>query len=685
MSTDRPRGVSTDQIEQTKQQIRGLVGEISQLAKSDLSPQEFYSAFLQRVVQALAAVGGAIWTLGEGGRLEKMCQINLSETLLDPQSDETAQHMRLLQAVMASGEPRLVPPLAAGQDPAAGANPTRLLLVLGMLKSEGAIEGVVEIFQRPDSQPVTQRGYLRFLVQMCELCSEWLKSRKLKQFSDRHSLWAQADHFSRLVHEGLDARETAYTIANEGRRLIGCDRVAVAFKKGNKCIVEAISGQDTLDNRSNIVSALNKLATRVVATGEPLWYEGISDDLPPQVEEAVESYVEESYAKGVTVLPLRKPRPADAEQASAAAANAEIENTDPLEVIGALIIEQIESDLPREVISPRIDLVYEHSARALSNALEHSNLFLMPVWRTIGKAAWLVRARTLPKTLTIGGIVLTLLLALVIVPWPFTMKAKGALRPEIQRDVFVETAGIVFNVPVAHGQLVKKGEVIAELRNPDLELQFQDVTGKKLATHEQLQSIERAILEGRNLAAGDRVKLFGERGQLQQQLISLEHQEEILKRKREQLVVKAPIDGQIITWDVKKLLAQRPVTEGQVLMTIADPTGPWELELFVPERRSGKVDLAQDDPSLGQDLQVSYILATDPDRTLYGKVLRDDLSIVPHEEEGSVLRVRAKINKDDLYEPRPGATVTAKIHCGTAPIGWCWFHEAFEWVQAWWF
>ena len=34
-------------------------------------------------------------------------------------------------------------------------------------------------------------------------------------------------------------------------------------------------------------------------------------------------------------------------------------------IIGALIIEQIESEIPREILAPRLDLVYEHSARAI--------------------------------------------------------------------------------------------------------------------------------------------------------------------------------------------------------------------------------------------------------------------------------------------------------------------------------
>ena len=49
-------------------------------------------------------------------------------------------------------------------------------------------------------------------------------------------------------------RETAYTIVNEGRRLIGCDRVSVAIKRGRTCKVEAISGQDTIESRSNVVT-----------------------------------------------------------------------------------------------------------------------------------------------------------------------------------------------------------------------------------------------------------------------------------------------------------------------------------------------------------------------------------------------------------------------------------------------
>ncbi len=49
----------------------------------------------------------------------------------------------------------------------------------------------------------------------------------------------------------------------------------------------------------------------------------------------------------------------------------------PKEIIGALIVEQIETQIPRDVLEGRVDLVYEHSCRALANTLSYNDMFLM--------------------------------------------------------------------------------------------------------------------------------------------------------------------------------------------------------------------------------------------------------------------------------------------------------------------
>ena len=297
--------VNQQTVEETKAQIRGLVNEIAALAKSGATAEEFYPELLSRVITALAAAGGAIWLLDDDKQLKLQYQINAEPSVLADDTDDAARHSRLISRAANAGQSLLVPPYSGTTDGDAEGNPTRYLLVLGALAHDGHKDGLIEVFQRPDTAPETQRGYLRFVEQMCSLAAEWLRSQKLRSLGDRQTLWQQADSFARAAHESLELRETACVVANEGRRLIGCDRVSVAIKKGGKCKVEAISGQDTIENRSNIVAALNKLSTRVVAAGEPLYHDGATEDLPPQIEEALEDYVDQSYGRNIAVLPLR--------------------------------------------------------------------------------------------------------------------------------------------------------------------------------------------------------------------------------------------------------------------------------------------------------------------------------------------------------------------------------------------
>jgi hypothetical protein len=579
-------------IEQTKQQIRSLVAEIAQLSKADVAPEAFFSEFLPRVVSALAAVGGAVWTLNPDGQLALQYQINLHETKLRDNEEGQAQHSRLLYKALTASEGMLVPPHSGPGDAnpldqeTPAANPTDFLIVLGLLKTDLETMGLVEIFQRSEAGPNTQKGYLRFLMQMCELAGDFLKSHQLRHFSHRQTLWTQLEDFTRGVHASLDPRDAAYTIANEGRRLIECDRVSVAILKGKKCKIEAVSGQDVFDKRSNTVRLLGRLATAVVASGDPLWYTGDTRDLPPQVEDAVQEYVDESHSKTVAVLPLRRPLPPEEDDKS--------KRTEPEPPIGALIVEQIEDSRVATSLVQRAEVVCRHSSLAWANALEHQNLFLMPVWRALGKARWVLQARTLPKTLGIAGGVLLLLLILVVWPARFTVESKGSLEPVLRQNVYASVDGVVEEIPkgVDNEKFVKKGDLLVKLRNTDLGLKITAVAGERKQKLQQLWARQQALSE--KLPVDERVRLQGELGELNESVRSLTAQLELYTTEQAELQVTSPIDGVVITWDLHNRLIKRPVQKGQELLRVADPSGPWWIELRVPEQRIGHIVAEQE-------------------------------------------------------------------------------------------
>jgi len=491
------------------------------------------------------------------------------------------------------------------------------------------------------------------------------------------------EDFAREVHASLDPRDTAYTIANDGRRLIECDRVSVAIRKGRRCHIESVSGQDLFDKRSNTVRLLGRLATVVVASEEPVWYTGDTSDFPPQVEDAMQEYIDESHSKTVAVLPLKRPHLVEEDEDDVDKRAA------PEPPIGALIVERIEDVRVPPKMVQRVEVVCEHSSIALANSLEHNNLFLMPLWRTLGKAHWVVKGRTLPKTVAVVIAVLALIVAMVVVPWGFKMQADGTLQPVDQREVFAEIDGVIEEVFVKHADAVEEGQLLVRLENTDLEILIERNLGDLAATRERIDTIRAGLSEAsRQRDERERTRLQGEWQEEEAKQRSLLDQQALYEEQKRQLEVRAPTSGEVVTWDVDELLMRRPVKRGDALMRLANPEGEWELEVLMPDKRMGHIIRAQKayeaDPN--QDLEAEFILATHPDTTHVGKVKEIGESAEVRGDEGNIVPIKVEITdevRQELPQPLwPGATVRAKVKCGRRPIGYVLFHDLIAFIQS---
>ncbi|WP_428306832.1 efflux RND transporter periplasmic adaptor subunit [Lacipirellula sp.] len=707
MSTRTPEHVSSasqpddDAVNRAKQEIQALVQEVVALSKSEIEETDFFAALLEKSISALAAIGGVVWTLEEGQPFKLQYQVNLQQTGLAASQAAQIQHGKLLASIAQRGEPLIIPPHSgAGEGPedAGAANPTEYLLVVAPIKTDRGVDGLVEIFQRVGARPTTQRGYLRFLVQMCEIAGEYLKTRRLRHFVTKQSLWEQLESFTASVHTRLDSRQTAFTIANEGRRLIGCDRVTVVLRKGSSYVVEAISGQDTFDKRSNVVRMLRNLATVVVRSGEDLWYTGDSQNLAPQVEKAVNEYVDESHTKQIAVLPIREHDP----HADDKTRDRKREN-----MLGAIIIEQLVDSRAPDGLMQRVDVVRRHSATALTNAQAHEGLFLLPLWRLIGQSRVLVTARNLPKTILASIAIVAAALAMWLFPWDFNVTADGKLQPEVRANVFAAADGRITDVYVTEGQAVKKGELLAKQRSSPLEDQRAQLEGE-IATNEQDYRSKRAqegSLDKARTPEADLLDIQSQIIQIQTRALTLQKQLQILDEQEARLKITSPIDGNVVTRKVQELLRNRPVGTGTKIMEIADMTQDWELELKVPEAKMGHIraqlhELQAKDPKA--QLEVTFILKTnvDVEDKLAGRVTYIAPSAEAEGEKGNLVPMTVAFDQTELAKLGPegvateqaiaalkehlkvGADVRAKIRCGTKPIGYVWFHELWEFIQS---
>jgi len=683
------------EIERARGQIRALVAEIEQLSRGDLAEAEFFRGMLERVLTAMEAVAGLVWIVGESGRVEPICHAGVENTGIAATPETQAAHGQLVQALVQSPTGLLVPPhTELGRGGAAGntvaANDTDLLVIAAPIERSAGRAGLIEIFHQ-QNMPDVERGYLTFLEQVSAVAGDYLARRQLKTLDGQQTALTQVERFSRVVHESLDPVATAFVLANEARRIIGCDRVSVLVRRRRKLRLEAVSGQESVERRASAVQAIEALVRVVTTAGDPLWHPDSARELPPQIEEELEHYIDESHATALAIIPLEKPKPTPVVKPggndAVAVARAEAGPGVVPEPIGALVAEWFSTSTFDDGKRARVDLVAEHGQMALSNALTHTGLPLYGLLDLMGKSRVLTTARNLPRTVLALVSALAALLALFLIPAELRLEGKGTLEPVHRRDVFARIDGVVEKLESAldHGAGVKAEQLLATLRNTDLEVTLTDVLGRKASSEEQLVATRRAVLEDKKISADEKTRLAGRAAQLQREIESLEAQRKLYDTKKLDLEVRSPIDGVIVTWQVRDRLMLRPVEKGQSLMSIADKTGPWELEVHMPDNRLGHVNRAVlAAKQAGRDLIVDYIVATDPGTRHYGTVKEIHEQAEVRGEAGNTVLVRVTIDPErhEKEELGAGATVTARISCGKRPLGYVWFHDVLSFIQS---
>ena len=663
---------SDNQVDQTKAEIRQLVSEIRELSQADITPQRFFEDFLARVLQALAATGGAIWLDDPGSRQRQLaCQVNLPPSCLPPHRGATS-HQRLLDQVLRGETGQLVPPRTEPQDDDRPANPTEFLLILVPLRLNQQPVGLVELFQRPGAGRTTQVGYLRFASQVSELASHFLQHQKLRSLVEQQAFSQEMEQFVQAIHQDLDLERTLFQIANEGRRLLGSDRVSVALQDGKECQVRAVSGLDSIERRADQVKRLGELATLVQKTGEPFWYEGETAALPPPLRQALDGYLAIAHPRWLAILPLRQ-----TEQAT----DRQVGESIPGQPIGSLIIEQLRQGQVDPAIRSRAELIVPPSQSALGNALRYHSLFLLPLWQKLGRLRDRFRGQRRARTWTCLGLAAGLLALLTLIPYPLKVGCQGQLVPESQHQVFAQVDGVLQEIHISEENLqtVQAGQVLARMTNNDLMVQIQNLQGQINQVREQRRKLERAMHE--RMEPVDDIMMEGERLKTEQAEISLLRELELKREQANKLEIVCPADGQIIDWKVRQQLLGRPVEKGQALMTVVDPQTTWQVELEVPERQMGHLmkRLQQD----GESPTVEFTLASLPNRELTGRLKSVDLKLDVYSDAGN--SALAWVEFDPAQVPngllRSGTRATARVHCGSGSIGYVWFHQFFETVQ----
>ncbi|MCE9603447.1 MAG: efflux RND transporter periplasmic adaptor subunit [Planctomycetia bacterium] len=672
------------------EKLRELHARLAAQARAANQPERFFREFLTSTTAALDGTAGAVW-IADRGSLRLAAEQHLS-------TDDRAHYERLAAEAFAEGAGRFV-----GRDgrtlgesrnenqPQAHTATQHDAVMSYPIRIGTAVLGIVSIGFADEPARGAQSALQRTLVPLCDHAADYLFRRRIDTNTtsdDRETSFAQRiAEFALEVHAPLDLRRTAAAIANEARRLTDSDRAGICVYRRRRAEAFAVSGQDYLDRRSNLVRRLETLAAAVAASGEKLRFPHDDTALAPQVESALHAYLDESQARELTVVPLRCGATA----------------TD--EIVGVLTIEQIATaaPIPKPHISQSSDdrrqsptmestphheaeglnlleSLIPHAATALTNALRYDAVPLRSLTRPFATLDAFTGGSRLKKRLLALGAAVGIVAALCVVPYDFAVEARGTLQPVDRRDVFASVDGIVNKIFIRHGDRVRVGDPLFELRSTDLDVAEADLIKEINETEQEFANAQRQYNEGRSLTAAEMQRLVGQIATLEQRRESLRRQATLFSEKRARLRVVSPMVGQVATWNIEELLAERPVRQGQTLAGLVDPDGEWEVEIRVPEDRFGHV--AEKHRAGLPPLEITFVLATDPGHEYKGTVVETHLAAEPRGEEGNVVLVTAKIDKSLLAQLHPGADVRVRVECGSRSLGYVLLHDVWSFVQS---
>lgn len=495
--------------------------------------------------------------------------------------------------------------------------------------------------------------------------------------------WEPFSSFVLSLQQSLSVSAVARVAANDGHVLLQCDRVSVAIRKGFSCRVAAVSGQESLQNRANLVRRLATLTCEASRYGETVIYQGTLDGFPSFLAEPLAGFLEESRSRMVAILPLRENVPHERIEQDI------VDQRRPPagDVIGCLVLEQFGESAPADLVRARGELVAEQVAAALSNARDHETIFLLPLWKAIGRGCRWLRGRRLALAGAICSLLMLVGATLAFVPWLYRVEARGQAMPKVQHEIFAPWDGIVVDVSVENGQSVRRGTVLAELRSDDLETDLLDARNAVKEKQKQIESLgqqrERAGARGNEEEA---LRLAGELHKAEIELEGAQLRREKVLVRKESLVIRSPAEGCVATFQARQNLLDRPVKRGDLLLEVMDVNGPWRLELDVPEHRMGHIlNLRHGQVPIPQ-VEVDFVAATAVTQVKRGTLSAIGSRSNESQEEGSVVEVFVDIVPDDLPGRRIGAEVTARLHCGPRSLGYVLFGDLLEFVQRklWW-
>ncbi len=653
--------------------LDALLDELTDLAASAPPTGEFFRAILEAAMNATDAKAGAIWSVVNANyRLEQ--EAGLVQLGIGSNRALQALHEDALQQASRESVPA---PSEDARGLVEAALDRHRFRFFGCRDHRDAYL-VIEIVH-PVDVDLDIDGVARILAALSEIARDYRNAQTLQRLQVQDHVWSDFQSVLSHIHSSIELDEVAFQLANEGRPFLKCDRLSIAKIDSRSAHVIAVSGVTTLEPRAKQLRELEQLIAIVARSNSPLTY---PSDIPdaPQRTDALQRYLD---ASGTAMLRIELLFGRPSRQDIDLPVRGPLEETSDRTCIGAMVIESFRPGLESD-IEHRSRLLQHHGGLALQNALNLAQMPLRRLSQSIGAFPLLVRSYR-SRVAWLCASMAILLLAAWLIPAELNIPANGTIQPRSLHHLYAPANGEIVSVPVSHQADVRAGDPVAIIRSREIELRKEELLTQRGASQEKLRGIEAARLRDRKTTSTESIsnaELSANERELREVLSSQSAQLAILDEMIASLTLTSPIDGQVVSWNPNESLERRPVQQGQKLISIASLQGEGILHLRVLDADSRH--LLRTVQQSQSPTKVTFSIASDPGSRHTAIVDHVGTILETVSDEGPTIGVDARVELSEMKNARPGATVIARIHCGSTSVGYVWVRRLWDYLRLHW-
>jgi RND family efflux transporter MFP subunit len=511
-------------------------------------------------------------------------------------------------------------------------------LIVAPIMDKTALVGVVEVVNKMNGEPFDDDD-LFALTSITETASTALHNASLLQAERKVEVLETLVTVSHEITSTLNLDRMLQTIVNAPHAVIPYERAAIALEKSGRFKLSAVTGQSQVHADAPDIAPLNSILQWAALAEETVNVRQDSDtgEIKADREETTakfKKYFAETGMRAFYAMPLN----------------------DDSGRVGVLSLESKDPDFLTPTHIELLDILASQATVALRNAQMYKEVPFISVLEPVleRKRRFMAMEKNRRTLVTIGAI--AALIFLVLIPLPMRLAGDAVVAPGHRAQLQPEFEGVVANVFVREGELVRKGQVIAEMDSWD----------RRSALAASEARYQAALLQmDHSLASNDGAEAGIQRVQADYWKSEVARDRELLDRAQ----LRSPIDGVVATPHIDTFAGRR-LQFGDTFAEIVDATNA------VIDVAIDAADVALLKP--GQSAAVK--LNSYPTRTFHGTVSVVSPQGQVHGDDRFFFARVSVANPDGLI--RTGMEGRAKVSTGWRTSGYVLFRGPALWFYS---